>query len=84
LPGDRSDAKAARKECREERMTSYSDEDKYRCAIREVKMRRHVYMSRVEQGRMTQEQADREIALMEAIAEDYQPKRLFDDQEGSK
>lgn len=48
-----------------------SAEDKLACVEREVKMRRRVYPRWVENKRMTQAQADREIALMEAIADDY-------------
>lgn len=46
-------------------------QDKYACAEREVKMRRKVYPRWVADGRMKQEQADREIAIMESIAMDY-------------
>ena len=38
------------------------------CAEREVRMRRRVYPRWVESGRMTAAQAEREIALMDAIA----------------
>jgi len=48
-----------------------TEHDKHACAVREAKMRRRVYPRWVAQGRMTQEQAEREIATMEAIAEDY-------------
>lgn len=46
-------------------------QDKWACANREVAMRRKVYPRWVADGRMKQEQADREIAVMEAIARDY-------------
>jgi len=36
---------------------------------REVKMREHVYASRVEAGKMTQTNADKKIAIMLEIAE---------------
>lgn len=39
------------------------------CAERELKMRRRAYPRWVEQGRMTQLQADREIRAMEAVVE---------------
>ena len=58
-------------------MTDYTDEDKLKAAEREVKMRRRVYPRWVADGKMTQVQADREIAIMEAIAEDYRPKGLL-------
>jgi hypothetical protein len=38
------------------------------CAEREVRMRRRVYPSRVANGSMSQEKANREIAVMEQIA----------------
>jgi hypothetical protein len=38
------------------------------CAEREVNLRRRVYPVRVANGRMTQALADRQIAMMEAIA----------------
>jgi hypothetical protein len=37
------------------------------CAEREVRLREYVYPRRVAQRRMTQEKADKEIALMKAI-----------------
>ncbi|WP_185982847.1 hypothetical protein [Aureimonas mangrovi] len=45
--------------------------DKAECADREVKQRRRVYPRFVSDGRMTQAFADRQIAVMEAIAADY-------------
>jgi len=36
-------------------------------------MRRRVYPHFVERGKLKQEDADRQIAVMEAIAEDYRP-----------
>jgi hypothetical protein len=45
--------------------------DKMQCAERELRYRRHVYGRLVERGKMTREQADRELELMAAIAEDY-------------
>ena len=45
--------------------------DKLACARRELRMRRKVYPRRVANRKMSQEQADREIALMEAIVADY-------------
>jgi hypothetical protein len=40
-------------------------------AKREVGMRRWAYSNRVADGKMKQEDADLQIAIMEAIAEDY-------------
>lgn len=45
--------------------------DKRKEAEREVKMRRSVYPRWVSGGRFTQQEADRRIAVMEAIVEDY-------------
>lgn len=56
-------------------MTSMaSATDKRKCIQRELRMRRTVYSSRVQRGAMTQEEADREIKLMEEILADYQAK----------
>ena len=49
-----------------------TDFDKLQCVVRELGFRRRVYARRVEQGKMPQAQADREIAVMESIAKDYQ------------
>lgn len=45
--------------------------EKRACIERELRMRRRVYPRRVADGKMTQAQADREIAVMEAILDDY-------------
>ena len=37
------------------------------CVRREISMRRHVYPGWVERGKMTQGQADEQIACMEAV-----------------
>lgn len=44
------------------------------CAEREVKQRRRVYPRRVEDGKMTQEFANEQIAMMEQIARDLRAK----------
>lgn len=44
------------------------------CAKREVKQRKHVYARLVYQGKMDQKEAEREIALMRAIAEYFDAK----------
>lgn len=46
---------------------AYTSVDLIGCAEREVKMRERVYPRWVAKGRMTQEKADRELALMKAI-----------------
>lgn len=46
--------------------------EKAKAARREVQMRGRVYPRRVAEGRMTQADADRQTAVMTAIAEDYE------------
>jgi hypothetical protein len=40
---------------------TFTAEEKFKCAERELKMRLHVYANRVLTGSMTKEKADREI-----------------------
>jgi hypothetical protein len=49
-----------------------NDQDKHACVLREIRLRIRVYPRLVARQKMTQEAADREIALMEEIARDYQ------------
>lgn len=49
-----------------------SAQTKLRSAKRELAMRRSVYPKWVESGRMTQSEADHEIAVMADIVHDYQ------------
>jgi len=51
-----------------------SDRDKLKCVEREIAMRKLVYPSRVRAGKMSQREADHEIRMMEAIAQDYREK----------
>lgn len=55
-------------------MSKYTDQQKYEAAAREVRFRERVYGRRVAAEKMTKEQADREIAIMKEIAEDYRTK----------
>lgn len=48
-----------------------TNREKADCAEREVKQRRRVYTRFVADGRMSQDFADRQIAVMDAIAGDY-------------
>ena len=48
-----------------------ANEEKLACVKRGLRMREYVYPRRVSMGSMTQETADREIAVMEAIVADY-------------
>lgn len=52
----------------------WTDEQKLEAIEREVKMRRRVYPRWVADGRMTKRKADEELAIMQAIAEDYRAK----------
>ncbi|QIG93833.1 MULTISPECIES: hypothetical protein [Bradyrhizobium] len=45
--------------------------DKLQCAERELKYRRRIYLRLVERGKIAQALANRELELMDAIAEDY-------------
>jgi hypothetical protein len=45
--------------------------EKRQCAEREVKQRKYVYPRLVQNERMTQQKANREVEIMEAIAADY-------------
>ena len=51
----------------------FSREEKHRAAKRELDFRRMVYPKRIAAGAMRQQDADYQIALMEAIAADYAP-----------
>lgn len=53
----------------------FNNDDKRAAIEREIKMRRRVYPRWVDKGTMTQTQADREIAVMEAILADYPPRQ---------
>ena len=59
----------------------FVDKDLHECVIRELAMRRGVYPKFVRSGRMTQAQADREIAMMEAIVEHF--RRRYPPAQGS-
>jgi hypothetical protein len=51
-----------------------TDEDKHAEAVREVSMRHGVYPRFVSAGRMTQEEADRKIAILQSVVDDYDAK----------
>jgi hypothetical protein len=46
-------------------------------ALREIGQRRRVYPRLISQGKLRQADADRQIALMQAIADDYAEPDLF-------
>lgn len=55
-------------------MSKFTDADKAACARREVGMRQKVYPRRVANGVMHQVEAEREIAIMQEIADEYDEK----------
>ncbi|TGT72958.1 hypothetical protein EN802_13865 [bacterium M00.F.Ca.ET.159.01.1.1] len=63
-------------------MTIFTAKDKAECAEREVKQRQRVYPRLIAEGRMTQQLADRQTALMEAIASDYRSAAEAEDAKG--
>lgn len=56
---------------------TFTAAEKREAAERELKFRRRAYPRFVADGRMNQAKADRQIALMEAIAADYAEPDLF-------
>ena len=50
----------------------FTDAEKQQCAAREARIRQHVYKRNVKAGKMSPLHAQREIALMEEIADDYE------------
>lgn len=53
---------------------TFTAQDKLEAVERELAFRRRVYERRVADGKMTQQLADRQIAVFEAIADDYDQK----------
>lgn len=53
-------------------MAEYTTDEKRKAALRELGQRRHVYPKLVASGRMTQAEADYQIAVMDAIRADYE------------
>lgn len=53
---------------------TFTAQDKLEAVERELAFRRRVYERRVADGKMTQQLADRQIAVFEAIAADYDEK----------
>ncbi len=60
----------------------FSDADKLKAIEREIALRRNVYPRNVARGTMTQAEAERQIAIMLAIAEDYRTKVEHGKKEG--
>jgi hypothetical protein len=55
---------------------TFTAKDKLDAVDREVRYRVRVYARLIEQGKMTKEKADREVAIMRAIADDYHKQAL--------
>lgn len=53
-------------------MTEFTKEEKLKCIVRELALRRNVYGKRVTEGKMKNSVATKEIQLMEAIRRDYE------------
>lgn len=51
---------------------TFTAQDKLDAVKREIGYRKHVYARRVEQGKMTQQKANHEIAVFEAIHGDHE------------
>ena len=56
-----------------------SDRDKLKCLEREIALRRSVYPTLIDKGRLKPDTAAYEIEVMAAIAEDYRA-RIRDDE----
>jgi hypothetical protein len=50
---------------------SFTNAENHRALIREIEFRKRVYPRQMDAGRMTSQEASRQIALFEAIAADY-------------
>ncbi len=59
------------------RVHTFTPDQKRVAALREAHMRQRVYPGLVAKGRMTAEEAERGIAVMQAIADDYAGPDLF-------
>lgn len=55
-------------------MSAFTAQQKLEAVERELGFRRRVYARRVEERKMTQQLADQQIAVFEAIAADYREK----------
>lgn len=57
--------------------------DKLKEAKRELAQRRRVYPRLIEKGSLTREAADRQTAIMQAIADDYEARVKAEQPQGS-
>ena len=60
-------------------MNGYTAADKLKEVERELYFRRRVYKGMIERNQMTRKTADKQIAIMEAIAEDYRQQLKADE-----
>jgi hypothetical protein len=51
---------------------AFTNEEKLQAVRRELNYRRRVYANRVRDAKMTREHADQQIAIFEAIEDDYE------------
>lgn len=56
---------------------TYSNAEKLREALREIRQRENVYPRLVAAKKLSQAAADRQIAIMQAIADDYREKPMI-------
>lgn len=63
-------------------MSKFTALEKFQCADREVKQRRHVYGRLVANGKMTETFAERQTAIMEEIADEYRVKAEAEEASG--
>jgi antibiotic biosynthesis monooxygenase (ABM) superfamily enzyme len=63
-------------------MTTITSAEKAKEARREVAMRRRVYPGWVSSGKLSPAAADRQIAVMQAIAEDYERQAMKEKPQG--
>jgi len=59
----------------------FSNREKWKEAAREVSYRQFVYSKRIAEGKMEQADADRKIAKMQEIADDYAKLAEYDEME---
>lgn len=53
-------------------MSTITVYDKLACVVDELKKRRHLYARLIKEKKMAQSKADRELAVMQSIVDDYE------------
>ena len=56
---------------------TFTNADKLAAVLREIGFRKRVYPNLIRQNRMTKADADQQLAVMEAIADDYKQPDLL-------